>query len=56
MHLSRYAAQVTLVVRGPSLAATMSQYLLEEIVGKENVDVRLSTEMWMPRAMGVSRA
>ncbi len=45
VHLSRYAAKVTLVVRGPSLAATMSQYLLEEIDGKENVDVRLSTQI-----------
>ena len=28
VHLSRYAAQVTLVVRGSSLSATMSQYLV----------------------------
>jgi len=45
VHLSRYAAKVTLVVRGESLAASMSQYLLDEIAGKENVEVRLGTEV-----------
>jgi len=45
VHLSRYAARVTLLVRGQSLAASMSQYLLDEIAGKENIDVRLSTEV-----------
>ena len=45
VHLSRYAAQVTLVFRGTSLAASMSQYLLEEIEAKENIDVRLSTQV-----------
>jgi thioredoxin reductase (NADPH) len=45
LHLSRYAAKVTLLVRGASLAASMSQYLLEEIAGRTNIDVRLSTEV-----------
>ncbi|MGH3066767.1 MAG: NAD(P)/FAD-dependent oxidoreductase, partial [Gaiellaceae bacterium] len=45
VHLSRYAAKVTLLVRGESLAATMSQYLLEEIGGRENIEVRLRTEV-----------
>jgi len=45
VHLSRYAAKVTLLVRGQSLAAGMSQYLLDEIAGKENIDVRTSTEV-----------
>jgi thioredoxin reductase (NADPH) len=45
LHLSRYAAKVTLLVRGSSLAASMSQYLLDEIAGKDNVSVRLSTEV-----------
>jgi len=45
VHLSRYAERVTILVRGQSLAATMSQYLLDEITGKENIDVRLSTEV-----------
>lgn len=45
LHLSRYAKKVTMLVRGASLAASMSQYLLHEIAGKENIDVRLSTEV-----------
>jgi thioredoxin reductase (NADPH) len=45
VHLARYAASVTLVCRGLSLARTMSQYLLDEIRGKENVHVRQSTEV-----------
>jgi thioredoxin reductase (NADPH) len=45
VHLSRYASDVTLVVRGPTLAATMSQYLLHEIESRANVDVRLSTQV-----------
>jgi thioredoxin reductase (NADPH) len=45
VHLSRYAASVTLVVRGPNLASTMSQYLLHEIEAVGNVEVRLSTEV-----------
>jgi thioredoxin reductase (NADPH) len=31
LHLSRYAASVSLVVRGASLAESMSQYLIEEL-------------------------
>ena len=45
LHLSRYASRVTLLVRGASLAESMSQYLIEEISGKENIDVRVSTEV-----------
>jgi thioredoxin reductase (NADPH) len=45
VHLSRYAAHVTLVVRGSTLATTMSQYLVDEIESKGNVDVRVSTEV-----------
>ncbi len=45
LHLSRYAAKVTLLVRGASLAASMSQCLLEEIAGRANIEVRLSTEV-----------
>ena len=45
VHLSRYAARVTLLCRGESLAASMSQYLIDEIDGKENIDVRLTTEV-----------
>ncbi|HEX2063017.1 MAG TPA: FAD-dependent oxidoreductase [Acidimicrobiales bacterium] len=45
LHLARYAAEVTLVVRGPTLATSMSQYLRDEIDAAENVDVRLSTRV-----------
>jgi thioredoxin reductase (NADPH) len=41
-HLSRYAAEVTLVCRRPSLADNMSQYLQDEIEAA-GVHVRLST-------------
>lgn len=43
-HLSRYAASVTLVCRRPA-ADAMSQYLLDEIEGKENIQVRTSTQV-----------
>lgn len=45
VHLSRYAASVTLVYRGTSLGAGMSQYLLDEIEAQENIAVRLSTQV-----------
>jgi thioredoxin reductase (NADPH) len=41
LHLSRFASQVTLVVRGESLEASMSQYLISEIAAAPNIDVRL---------------
>jgi thioredoxin reductase (NADPH) len=40
IHLARYAAQVTLLVRGPSLAESMSEYLIREIEAAANVAVR----------------
>jgi thioredoxin reductase (NADPH) len=43
--LSRYASRVTLVVRGSSLAATMSQYLQDEIAAAESIDVLLQTQV-----------
>ena len=45
MHLCRYARQVTLLVRGADLSATMSSYLRDTIEVTNNVDVRLSTEV-----------
>ena len=45
VHLARYARQVTLVVRGDSLAARMSQYLIDEITATPNIDVRTSTQI-----------
>jgi thioredoxin reductase (NADPH) len=40
MHLSRYARQVTMLVRGSSLAATMSRYLIDQIAATPNILVR----------------
>jgi thioredoxin reductase (NADPH) len=45
MHLSRYAANVTLVVRDRSLAAGMSHYLQEALSATGNVSIRLDTEV-----------
>ena len=44
MHLSKYASRVTLLARGDSLAASMSEYLIKEIEASENIDVRFNTE------------
>jgi thioredoxin reductase (NADPH) len=40
MHLSRYASRVTMLVRGHSLTANMSDYLIQEIEAAQNIDVR----------------
>lgn len=45
MMLSRFAGTVTLVVRGDSLEARMSQYLVDQIAGTENINVRLNTQI-----------
>jgi len=45
IHLSRYAASVTMVVRGPGLAASMSSYLVTEISKTANIRICPSTEV-----------
>jgi thioredoxin reductase (NADPH) len=45
VHLARYAAGVTIVVRGPTLATTMSQYLQDEIAASEKIAVRPETDV-----------
>jgi thioredoxin reductase (NADPH) len=45
VYLARYAARVTLLVRGESLARSMSEYLIRELDGTANVAVRLHTEV-----------
>ena len=45
VNLARYAQQVTIVIRGGSLAARMSQYLIDEISAAANIDVRPSTQI-----------
>src|SRR5262245_4123752 len=45
VHLSKYARHVTMLVRGPSLAATMSQYLVDQIAATPNITVRFRTSV-----------
>ncbi len=45
LHLAKYAAQVTLLVRSPSLAVSMSDYLMREIGNATNVRVRYRSEV-----------
>jgi thioredoxin reductase (NADPH) len=44
VNLARHARQVTLLVRRDSVAATMSQYLIDEINATANIDIRHNTE------------
>jgi thioredoxin reductase (NADPH) len=45
VHLSRYARRVTMVVRAGSLAASMSEYLINEIKGRDNIEMRFHTQV-----------
>ena len=45
VYLSKYASRVTLLVRGGSLAASLSEYLMGQIGAAENVEVRLNTRI-----------
>ncbi len=45
LHLARYADEVTILVRGASLAESMSQYLVDEIDAAGNLYVRFNTEV-----------
>jgi len=45
LHLARYAALVTMVVRGPGLGASMSDYLVTEITRTGNIQIRPATEV-----------
>jgi thioredoxin reductase (NADPH) len=45
VHLARYASGVTLVVRRPDLATTMSDYLVREIAATPRITVRTATEV-----------
>ena len=40
VHLARYATRVTMLVRGQSLAESMSEYLIKEITSTPNIAVR----------------
>ncbi|MFN8573117.1 MAG: FAD-dependent oxidoreductase [Gemmatimonadaceae bacterium] len=45
VHLSHVAAKVTVVVRGPSIAEKMSDYLVREIERSSNIDVLVNHEI-----------
>jgi thioredoxin reductase (NADPH) len=45
LYLARHAARVTILVRGASLAASMSQYLRDEIDAAAHVEVRYRTQI-----------
>jgi thioredoxin reductase (NADPH) len=45
VYLASQVAKVWLLVRGPSLAATMARYLVDRIAGLPNVEVLLQTEV-----------
>jgi thioredoxin reductase (NADPH) len=45
LHLAKYAAQVTLLVRGGSLEDGMSDYLITQITATPNIAVRLRTRV-----------
>ena len=45
LHLAKHAASVTLLVRGPDLAKSMSEYLIQELEQAPNVAVRLRTQV-----------
>jgi thioredoxin reductase (NADPH) len=55
VRFSRYAVRVTLLVRGPDLAASMSKYLIDAIAGIPNVDVRTETQVVGVKAEGQLR-
>ncbi|OKH29737.1 fused response regulator/thioredoxin-disulfide reductase [Calothrix sp. HK-06] len=45
MYFSRYAAKVTMLVRGDSLTKSMSQYLIEQIASTPNIEVKVHTSV-----------
>ena len=45
MHLSRYAASVTVVVRAQTLASSMSEYLQQALAATANIAIRTETEV-----------
>jgi thioredoxin reductase (NADPH) len=45
MFLSRFASEVTVLIRGSTLTTSMSQYLIDQIDGTDNISVRCNTEV-----------
>jgi thioredoxin reductase (NADPH) len=53
LHFAKFACKVVMLVRGPSLAATMSKYLIDEIERSPNIVLQHGTEVL--RAFGEHR-
>ena len=45
IHLARHARTVSVLARGPSIAETMSDYLVRELEAIGNIEIRLNTEI-----------
>jgi len=45
IYLARYAAQVTILVRSASLAASMSEYLIEQLESTANIAIRYRSQV-----------
>ncbi|NUY01456.1 FAD-dependent oxidoreductase [Paraburkholderia youngii] len=45
VYLASHARRVSMIVRGPSLKASMSQYLVERIASLENIEVQYNSEI-----------
>jgi thioredoxin reductase (NADPH) len=45
MFFSKYARRVVMLVRGSSLAATMSQYLIDQITKTETIQIEFNTQV-----------
>ncbi len=45
MYFSKFARQVVMLVRGPSLSATMSQYLIDQIKKTPNIQVETHSQV-----------
>ena len=56
VYLSSYATSVTMLVRGDSLAKSMSHYLIEQIEALDNVEVRTRSEAVAAEGDGRLRA
>jgi len=45
LHFSRYARRVVMLVRGPSLAASMSQYLINQLKETKNIQIEFNSSV-----------
>jgi thioredoxin reductase (NADPH) len=52
MYLSKFAKRVVMLVRGPSLAATMSQYLIDQISKTKNIQLEFRSEVVAGHGLG----